>query len=66
MSINYAPKQLSTDLQDAIAQFLATKAVTRPTESKVAVRKAEKREAARKAWLDKRELEHTKLVDLRG
>lgn len=60
--INYTPKQRSTDLQDAIAQFLAKQEVTvGPTKGK----RPESKAAAerREAYFAKRELEHTALVD---
>lgn len=69
MSIIYSPKQSSTELQEAIAQFLATKNVRkllRKDQTEVARRKEEKRQERREAFLAKREREHTKLVDRRG
>lgn len=69
MSIIYSPKQTSTELQDAIAQFLATKKVQkllRKDQTLVAQRKEQKRLDRRDEFLKKRELEHTKLVDKRG
>lgn len=64
MSIIYSAKQVSPEVQDAIAKFLATNKVT--TKAKRAKPGAKKAEEARKAFLEKRKLEHMKLVDQRG
>ena len=63
--INHTPKKTATDLEIAIAEFLATNHVYKLAQKGEERRRQQeaKREEARNAFLAKREREHMALVD---